>query len=100
MTLNQLLNIRAIESSILIIVLLTLAISCFLTWRRHNGVYIATGLVALMGAAYVSMVLFVSLVDVASLPQVRYSVVVVWDIFGALLIMAVFWLGYIVVQND
>ena len=78
---------------ILFLIVLIGAGGCFAT-SHHDGLYRALGVTALTAAAYIGVVIFISFVDVTLLPEVRWAMLLTWNVVTVLLLVAILWLGY------
>src|SRR3990172_8344725 len=98
MSTENLLFTRGILNIILFLIVLTGAVLCLAS--KHNGISHAMGMTALLSACYIGVVIFISFVDVLLLPEVRRSMLAVWDVISALLVVAVLWLGWEMIRTD
>lgn len=86
--------IRAGETMFLFVVFFSGAGLLFNLARRENGTTLAMAFTSLMTALYLSVIIFLSFVDLIRHPEWRLPTLYAFNLIGAGWIMAALWLGY------
>ena len=97
MSLEYLLAIRAMLNIVLFIITLSGSV---LLWRSpYNGITKYLAFTAFCASFYVADVIFISFVDVALYPTIRYWNVAIWNTVAAALTLAVILLGLALIKD-
>ena len=95
---STLLDLRLYLSvSILILILIRMA-ALFLS--RHNGIIKTMAWENLIIAAYVGVVVYISLVDIVPLPDIRQRMLATWDVIHLIWFFVIIWSFWRFIKGD
>lgn len=86
--------IRAVETILLFLIFFSGAGLLFNLARRENGTTLAMAFTSLMVALYLTVIIFLSFVNLLEYPEWRLPTLWAFNVIGAGWIIAALWLGY------
>lgn len=86
--------IRAFETSVLFVIFFSGACLLFNLARKENGTTLAMAFTSLMTALYLTVIIFLSFVDLIRYPEWRGPTITAFNLIGAGWIVSALWLGY------